>query len=186
MQIVEDHKSSATCEHVPVKMAAPRSHVAASMSAEEGWPDVSALVGLSELSRMAVEVFDVTVADSAKQLLLELVDIWEEVPGALHRIMNENQGVAVGRLRDGTAQQRLAALQSDIESRAAIALTRRGTARQCCKCHQAFVSAGEKAPVRNSKSARGGSGMRGVWGGRVPLAGPVCVENVPGREQGWM
>ena len=71
---------------------------------------------------MAIEVYDVDVANSAQRLLLELVDIWEEVSGALVAAMHANGGVAVGRLRDATAQQWLSTLSHEIVQRSIIAV----------------------------------------------------------------
>lgn len=154
IHIVEDRLSNATCVHVPPRLSArwaASRQVAAGAGpvAEDVWPDVAALVGLNELSRMAVEVFDSEVADAARQQLLELVDIWEEVPGALNRIMNENGGLAVQRLRDSTAQERLSNLQQDIIERSikGVLSDSRGIPSRCVKCGLGLVSTGDRAPV---------------------------------------
>lgn len=151
MHLVEDWKSSPNCVHAPIRMSvteAMRNRMAAAAAAQDDvWPDISALAGLGELSRMAVEVYDVNVSNNARELLMELVDIWEEVPGALYRTMHENGGVAVGRLRDEVARQRLASLEEDIVSRAIMAVNKRGAPSACSKCNQTFLSAGDRAPV---------------------------------------
>jgi len=152
MHLVEDWKSSPNCVHAPIKMSVTeamrnRMAAAAASAQDDVWPNISALDGLGELSRMAVEVYDVNVSNNVRDLLLELVDIWEEVPGALYRAMHENGGVAVGRLRDEVARQRLASLEEDIISRAVMAVIKRGAPSACSKCKQPLLSAGDRAPV---------------------------------------
>jgi len=156
IHIVEDQQSPVVNVHVPPKMSLAwaksrnRSVAAAGPVSEEACPDVAMLCGLNELSRMAVEVFDTEVADAARQQLLELIDIWEEVPGTLHKIMNEtNGGLAVQRFRDATAQQRLEQLQHDIVERSikGVLSQTRGVPEKCAKCGACLMSTGEKAPV---------------------------------------
>jgi len=151
MHLVEDSQTTAICFHTKPRpsaaLSANFSRAAAGPVNDDRFPDISALVGLNELSHIAVEVFDSEVADLAKIQLLELVDIWEDVPGALHKIMNEHGGVAVGRLRDGTASQRLADLQKDIVSRAIKAVRDRGVLSDCSQCNMKLQSAGDRAPV---------------------------------------
>lgn len=154
IHLVEDWKSSPNCVHAPIRMLVTeatmlRNRMAAAAAAQDDvWPDISALAGLGELSRMVVEVYDVDVSNNARELLMELVDIWEEVPGALYRIMHENGGVAVGRLRDEVARQRLASLEEDIDSRAIMAVIKRGAPSACSQCKHTLLSAGDRAPVR--------------------------------------
>jgi len=152
MHIVEDWKSSPKCTHAPIKMSAAveamrNSRAAAAAAPDDAWPDVSAVAGLGELSRMAIEVYDVDVSNKAKELLLGLVDMWEEIPGALYKTMHENGGVAVGRLRDEVARQRLVSLEEDVVERAIMAINNRGAPPTCSKCKYALMSAGERAPV---------------------------------------
>ena len=157
IHVVEDRLSDATNVHVPPELCpayvASRNRPAAAGAGpvvDDIVPDVAALVGLNELSRMAVEVFDPEVAEAARQQLLELVDIWEEVPGALNKIMTENGGLAVQRLRDATAQQRLSSLQRDLVERSirGVLSESRGIPSRCGKCGLGLVSTGERAPVR--------------------------------------
>ena len=115
MHIVEDFDSSVTCMHVPPQ----RNHDDQLES-----PDIATVVGLNELSHMAVEVYNTQVVELARQLLLDLVAIWEEIPGALKKVMDEKpHGVASQRLRDTTAQHRLTQLEADIVACASRAVT---------------------------------------------------------------
>ena len=85
---------------------------------------------------------------------MELIDIWEEVPGMLHKIMNDNGGLAVQRLRDATAQQRLEQLQHDMVERSikGVLSQTRGVPVNCARCGGCLMSTGEKAPVRAHRS----------------------------------
>ena len=160
MHLVEDELSHARCNYFAPKMsdsghvdsgaASPAAGPPDEDSMESPPPDISALVGLQELSRMAIEVYDVDVANSAQRLLLELVDIWEEVSGALVAAMHANGGVAVGRLRDATAQQRLSTLSHEIVQRSIIAVRSKREspvpAAKCAQCHVTLISVGDRAP----------------------------------------
>ena len=159
MFLVEDALSSPWCADFATKIAKRFQQGAGSASAAGAWddsadvlPDVLSLVGLPHLSCMAVEVFDVQVADRAHRMLLELIDLWEEVPGALHEAMHAHGGVAVRRLRDVTAQQRLTSLQKDIKEHAISSLKKSldQNARlpsHCFECRAKLTSSRDHAPV---------------------------------------